>query len=159
MSRNSAKSLAVLLYALPIVAMLSIGVAFLLTPEPTQPTWHAIARVADVPDDGHPVRLPVVSATYDAWSRLPERRIGAVFVRKLPGVDRFRILEPRHSRLSIAVVYDPEISRFKSCCRVLQFNLDGEVITTDRVTPGLFENMRSVPHQVLDGELLVQHSR
>src|SRR5438128_2400425 len=87
--RNGMPGRAVAAAAILIVVWLvpaAVGFAFLLTPvRPHEPVFLRITPLASVSDDGVPRTFPVFVQERDAWTTLPQRQIGRVFLRRAPG--------------------------------------------------------------------------
>jgi hypothetical protein len=80
--------------------------------------------------------------------------VGSVFVRRLPGVDRVLVLEPRHhGRMRVCVTYDEQANVFQSCWRV-RFDLEGRELP-DSDLPPMGDRMERLPVRVVGGQVFV----
>jgi len=92
-----------------------------------------------LPSDGTPVKSTVLMDQVDAWNRVANQPVGAVFLRNVGGkVQAFNVVCP-HAGCSVE--YKEEVdpstnqktAKFFCPCHVASFDLDGK--RTDRVSP------------------------
>jgi hypothetical protein len=142
---------------LPFVVVSAVGTAFLSrTPtEPAHSTWVCVGQLAHLPDDGTPVRVAVQVPQRDAWTRLPDRKLGFVFLRRLPGGGVMALRAEHHQGFRIPVVYDPSQRSFRSTCWLVRFTLDGREIADDGALIG--DTMQAVPVRVSDQAVFVRY--
>src|SRR5882672_3559368 len=115
-----------LAFSVGLLVLLGVpAVAFVTSPmrQESRSPWLFVANVADLPVDGQPRAMPVLVPDRDAWTRLPDRVVGWVFVRRVSGVDQVLVLEPHHGPLRVGVNYDEQAKVFQSCWRV-RFDLE-----------------------------------
>jgi len=119
----------------PILGLMIVGGAFLLSPQsPTTQSWHLIASMSELPDDGTPMLMPVFEKRFDAWTRLPDERVCDVFVRKEPRTTRVSVTPSwHHGDLRIPIRYDDRENKYVSVCWNVAFDMQGKEI----ITPGM----------------------
>jgi len=144
-----------LLYA-PVPALMAAGYVFLASSERPASDWQTTSHVADVPLDGEPVRLVFRETHCDAWTRLDDRPLGAVFVRRPPNADGFQALNAFHGKFGCSVEYDPHDKAYKSVCFIVRFDEDGRVITNDVIEPGMYADLQRFETRVVDDVLFVK---
>lgn len=85
-----------------------------------------VAQLAQLPDDGSPVNVPVVvERPKDAWNALPPTQVGAVFLeRKGDDVVAFSTICPH---LGCGIDYVPNAGTFACPCHESSFGADGSV--------------------------------
>jgi menaquinol-cytochrome c reductase iron-sulfur subunit len=96
-----------------------------------------LTTLSAVPDDGVPRQFPVVAAQRDAWTFSPDERIGAVYLRRLPGqqsVEAFNVVCPH---AGCFVGYDAEAREYRCPCHTSAFTLDGEIIPPSPAPRGM----------------------
>jgi hypothetical protein len=69
--------------------------------------------------------VPVLSPERDAWTPLPDRLLGHLFVRRLPN-DRVQALRAEYGVFLISVAFDEAGRVFRSRCRRATFDLDDD---------------------------------
>jgi Rieske Fe-S protein len=86
----------------------------------------AIAPISAVPEDGTPLKVPVViQKPRDAWTKLPPTEMGAVFVRKDGGeVVAYSTICP-HLGCGVDFIADKNV--FACPCHESAFDLEGRV--------------------------------
>lgn len=94
----------------------------------TVSNWHFVANVSELPADGAPVRFVVERQNWDAWTRLPDTQVGAVFVRREPTTGDITALRTYHSKLGIAVAFNECEQVFESTCWNAVFSLNGRYL-------------------------------
>lgn len=87
-----------------------------------------VATIDQLPQDGTPVRVPIVADLVDAWNREPNQPIGAVYLRK--DGDRVVALNAICPHAGCFVGYAADRHAFQCPCHTSAFELDG-----DRVLP------------------------
>lgn len=150
--RATYMKIAIVLLALVPLGTLGLASAAFLAPhrEPAPGPWFKVATLGDLREDGEPIRAMITVPAHDAWAQLPDRFIGYVFVRRLPGDAAVVALRAEHHPfLHIAVNYDATKRLFHSTCWNLSFDLDGKEIMTDDLPPVGHEIERLPVH--LDG--------
>lgn len=91
-----------------------------------------VATLDAVPDDGVPRQFPVVKDATDAWTFSPDERIGAVYLRRLPGEQLPQALNVVCPHAGCFIGYDGTDQVYKCPCHTSSFELDGKVV---RPTP------------------------
>jgi hypothetical protein len=122
------KLFAVLILCLLAVTPVGLGTVFLLDPlhKDTPPEWARVAELTSIPDDGIPHRFPVYVSQHDAWTRLPDRVIGRVYLTRSARATRVTALRAAHSKLLMPVVYDARDGVFESVClKNVRFSTSG----------------------------------
>jgi menaquinol-cytochrome c reductase iron-sulfur subunit len=90
-----------------------------------------LASLEAIPQDGTPLKVPVIADRTDAWSRFPAEPIGAVFLRRTGGkTEAFQVICP-HAGCSIN--YDAPGRRYFCPCHAASFDLAGD--RTDATSP------------------------
>lgn len=83
-----------------------------------------LASLAAIPDDGLPHMFPVISDVIDAWTRLPQEKLGAVYVRREKGANTVQVFQAECPHAGCFVVF--EGSSFKCPCHNSAFSATGE---------------------------------
>ena len=124
------KAIALTVMSVPMLGFMMLGAAFLLSPHgPATESWHLVGSVADLPEDGTPVLMPVFGKHFDAWTRLPNERISDVFVRKVPETMKVSAaLAWHHDQLRIPIRYEQREHKYISVCWNVEFDLQGHEI-------------------------------
>jgi len=90
-----------------------------------------LASLEAIPQDGSPLKTPVIADRTDAWSRFPAEPIGAVFLRRSNGnVAALQVICP-HAGCSIN--YDAAGRKYFCPCHAASFDLAGK--RTDATSP------------------------
>ena len=90
-----------------------------------------LASLETIPQDGTPLKVPVIADRSDAWSRFPAEPIGAVFLRRSGGsVEALQVICP-HAGCSIN--YDAAGRKYFCPCHAASFDLSGK--RTDATSP------------------------
>ena len=93
-----------------------------------------LASLDIIPEDGTPLRAPVIADRVDAWNRFPKQPIGAVFLRRVAGRSNETVLALQvicpHAGCSIN--YDAAAREFVCPCHEARFDLNGD--RTDAVS-------------------------
>lgn len=118
-----------------IVALtpLAAGIAFFLDPllrkrptmqGATEDGYLKVATLAELPDDGTPLRFALSADQIDAWNLFKDQTIGTVYLRKIEGqVIAFNDTCPH---LGCKVDYKPADGTFFCPCHASAFSLDGK---------------------------------
>lgn len=158
MHPTAKKTIAVGLLTAPMLGLMILGGAFLLSPSrPAAQPWHLIASLSELPDDGTPLLRPVYGKRFDAWTRLPDEWICDVFVRKEPNTTNVSVVPAwHHGNWRIPLRYDEHENKYVSICWNVAFDLHGKEITTLGMTRiGL--DLDELPLKVIDDEIWVCH--
>ena len=138
--------------ALVLACVAGASSAFLMTPVRAVPRspWVRVADVRSLPEDGTPIRMAVVEHRRDAWTSLPDQKLGFVFLRRMPATGDVVALSDvtRHgSRVS----FNGATRLFDDCCwRDWHFDLDGRCLPD----PGLSDLVK-LDVQVRDGSVYI----
>jgi hypothetical protein len=150
------KTIALSAMAAPMLGLMIVGGEFLLSPQsPAPQSWHLIASMSELPNDGTPVLLPVFEERFDAWTRLPDERVYDVCVRKEPSTTRVSVTPSwHHGDLRIPIRYDDRENKYVSVCWNVAFDMQGKEITTPGMKPIGFD-LGMLPVKVNHNELWV----
>ena len=85
-----------------------------------------VASVNALPDDGTPRKFPVITNLVDAWNKLPNVPVGAVYLRRIGGdkVQAFTVVCPH---AGCPVDYKPAINSYLCPCHNSTFAMDGKI--------------------------------
>jgi menaquinol-cytochrome c reductase iron-sulfur subunit len=114
-----------------------------------------LARLEGLPDDGTPVRVPVVLDVVDGWSRMPNQPVGAVFLRKI-GKDQVLALQAECPHAGCAIAYDPQRKDFVCPCHLARFDLDGKRTDSSSESP---RDLDALEAELQGSEVWVQFAR
>jgi Rieske Fe-S protein len=128
---------------LALLVPLGTGIVALLSPLRQKGQAGQFIRLATLdtlPADGTPLKATVVMDQVDAWNRVPNQPVGAVFLRRLGPrqVVAFNVVCP-HAGCSVeySEELDPrtnqKMKKFSCPCHVASFDLSGR--RTDSVSP------------------------
>ncbi len=111
-----------------------------------------VARLAEIPSDGTPLRFAIVADKIDAWNVLKNQTIGAVYLRNIAGnVIAFNDVCPH---LGCKVDYKASQKSFYCPCHASAFNLEGE--KQNQIPP---RNMDALDVRVeADGQVWVKYA-
>jgi len=141
-----------------LIVLLGVpAIAFVTSPSrhASASPWLFVANWADLPVDGQPMRMSVLTPDWDTWTRRPDKIVGSAFVRRMPGVDQVLVLEPHHhGALRVGVTYDEQSRAFQSCWRI-RFDLEGHELP-DPDLPPMGDRMERLPVRVVEGQVFVQ---
>jgi menaquinol-cytochrome c reductase iron-sulfur subunit len=109
------------------------GVAVFLDPlrrgaKAGQARFLRVATLDAVPDDGLPRQFPVIRDATDAWNYSPNERVGAVYLRRMPGESQVKAFNVVCPHAGCFVGFDAQGRLFQCPCHTSSFTLDGEVI-------------------------------
>ena len=113
------------LVGVPVVTGIRV-VADPLRLPPDDPEFLKVAKLDALPEDGTPLKFVVKNDKIDAWSRFPNRVIGAVYLRRLDNnkIQAFNVVCPH---LGCAINYREENRDYFCPCHDSSFALaDGE---------------------------------
>lgn len=84
-----------------------------------------VGRLETLPSDGTPMYVKVINDRTDAWTYLPQRPIGAVFLRRNPddSVTAFNVICPH---AGCAVDFNPSSHSFICPCHNSSFDAEGK---------------------------------
>jgi menaquinol-cytochrome c reductase iron-sulfur subunit len=93
-----------------------------------------LASLDAIPDDGSPLKAPVVADRVDAWSRFPKESIGAVFLSRTAGQpDKLAALQVICPHAGCSINYDVSGRKYFCPCHAASFDLAG--VRTDATSP------------------------
>jgi len=136
------KALAILPGAVALLTPLAAGTAAFLNPlrqkgQAGKP--QRLASLDTLPADGTPVKTTVLMDQVDAWNRVPNQPVGAVYLRRVgEKVEAFNVVCP-HAGCSVEYKEDVDpptgqkVKKFFCPCHVASFDLSGH--RTDATSP------------------------
>jgi menaquinol-cytochrome c reductase iron-sulfur subunit len=132
------KAAAVSCGAIALATPVAAGVAAFLNPLRQKSPGGEFMRLASldaIPEDGTPLKVPVIADRTDAWSRFPKESIGAVFLSRPGGkakgdVTALQVICP-HAGCSIN--FDVSGHKYFCPCHAASFDLAG--VRTDATSP------------------------
>jgi menaquinol-cytochrome c reductase iron-sulfur subunit len=137
-----------------LLAPAALGFAAFLNPlrQKGQSGVFDVAKLDALPEDGSPVRFPIVGERIDAWSRSPRQPIGAVYLRRIrpaDGSDKVEALQVvcPHAGCMINFESSAEGGKFFCPCHRASFDLAGK--RADVVSPSP-RDMDSLDTKILD---------
>lgn len=110
------------------------GLVVLLDPLRRRPAGDGLVRVAaleQVPADGIPRRFPILALRQDAWSRLRDHPVGAVYLRREPNSSAVEALNAVCPHAGCFVNYLEAAGSFRCPCHDSRFEPGGA-----RIDPG-----------------------
>ena len=116
--------------------------------------WIAIAPLSALPEDGSPVRFPVIlKESIDAWTKKKNVPIGAVYLKRVNGggVIAFNVTCPH---LGCAIDFRSAERDYFCPCHNSSFGLDGSISNPDSPSP---RPMDSLQTKVEKGEIKVKY--
>lgn len=114
--------------------------------------WTILGRLDDLPV-GQAVQLPVIGAEVDAWSVSPDRRLGAVWVKRHgEGADTLRAFSAVCPHLGCLI--EREGDRYSCPCHVSSFDNEGRAL--EGPSP---RGMDPLEVRVRDGAVMVRWER
>ena len=127
--------LAVVLGSVAIFTPLVAGLAFVLDPLKRKSGASDKLRITNLdalPADGRPVKFPIMASRVDAWNKLPNTPVGAIYLRKVgeKQVQAFNVVCPH---AGCFVDYRGDMNSFFCPCHNSAFGLNGEI--TDKKSP------------------------
>ena len=113
-------------------ATAAIGLAFLRSPsiQSGPNPWLHVASLDAIPDDGIPHDLRLFAKERDVWTKLPDRPIGHIFVRRLPSTDRVVAI---HSITSFGsrMEFDKNANEFREPCWGMRYDINGKCLNEE----------------------------
>jgi menaquinol-cytochrome c reductase iron-sulfur subunit len=129
-------AIALLCGAVAMVVPAAVGVAAFLNPLRQKGQGGGFVRLTSldaVPQDGTPLKVPVIADRSDAWTHFAAEPVGAVFLRREGDkVLAFQVSCP-HAGCAIGFEASPKGGRFYCPCHSAAFDLVGK--RTDAVSP------------------------
>ena len=133
-----AKAVAIVAGGLALLVPSAIGLFAWLNPlrQKSQAGEFKLAMLGDLPEDGTPKRIPVITDRTDAWNRFPNEPIGMVFLRRAAEneVEAFQAKCP-HAGCVIQYEETPEGGKFFCPCHSASFGLGGERLDKPSPSP------------------------
>jgi menaquinol-cytochrome c reductase iron-sulfur subunit len=93
--------------------------------------FQRVTSLASLPDDGTPRRFEIIADQIDAWNRLPNVAIGAVYLRKA-GENKVEALNVTCPHAGCPVEFKPAGRTYLCPCHDSRFNLDGSLVAGAR---------------------------
>ncbi len=157
MHSTTKKSIALIAIAVPMLAILFLCVAFLVGAKDTETqSWLYVAKTSELPGDGTPIMKTVSVTQFDAWTRLPDKPICQVFVRKSLSADAASVMYTwHHDGFKIPLRYDPITQRYVSICWNVTFDLQGKEVTGKGSIPSDL-SVTQLPAKVIDDVVWVR---
>lgn len=124
---------AIVIGGLVALTPLAAGIAFFLDPIlRRRPSFKgadadgflAVTKLADLPDDGTPLRFVLRADKVDAWNEFKNQTIGTVYLRKMPG-DQIIAFSDTCPHLGCKVDYLEGKKEFLCPCHASAFDLEG----------------------------------
>jgi len=93
-----------------------------------------VASLNSLPEDGAPRRFSVIASHTDAWNKMPQVPVGAVYLRRLDGkkVQAFNVICPH---AGCFVDYAPAKKSYLCPCHNSAFRLDGRIADSTSPSP------------------------
>jgi quinol---cytochrome c reductase iron-sulfur subunit, bacillus type len=120
-------------YAVPFAA----GVVAFLNPLRQKAQAGEFLRLTSLdtlPQDGAPIKMPVVMDRVDAWNRFPNEPVGAVFLRRT-GQNEILAFQVVCPHAGCFVDYDASNKRFFCPCHKAAFDLEGKRLDARSESP------------------------
>jgi menaquinol-cytochrome c reductase iron-sulfur subunit len=123
------KAVAVICGAAALAVPTAAGVVAFLNPLRQKSQGGQFMRLASldaIPQDGTPLKVPVVADRIDAWTRFPAEPIGAVFLRRTGNkTEALQVICP-HAGCSIGFEGSAKGGKFFCPCHAASFDLAGK---------------------------------
>lgn len=85
-----------------------------------------VAPLTALPDDGVPRQFPVIADRQDAWTRMPNEAIGAVYLRRKPGSEEVEAFNATCPHAGCFVAFNRSRDAFQCPCHDSAFGVDGQ---------------------------------
>ena len=140
---------AIVIGALVSLTPLVAGIAFFLDPILRRRAnfkggdadgFLSVTKLADLPDDGTPLRFVLRADKIDAWNEFKDQTIGTVYLRKMPG-DQIIAFNDTCPHLGCKVDYQEGKQEFLCPCHASAFDLDGKPI--NKIPPRGLDTLKS----------------
>jgi len=131
------KTLAVLLGAAAYVPAVAVGVVSFLNPLRQKGQAGQFMRLATLdalPADETPLKITVTMDRVDAWNRVPNQPVGAVFLRRV-GPKEVRAIHVVCPHAGCFVSYDAAKKGFFCPCHNASFNIEGKRLDATSSSP------------------------
>jgi menaquinol-cytochrome c reductase iron-sulfur subunit len=110
-----------------------------------------VANLAELPDDGKPLRFSLIADKLDAWNLFRQQTVGTVYIRKIAG--QVLVFNDTCPHLGCKVDYKSADDTFFCPCHASSFSLDGK--KQNEIPP---RNMDDLQHRVDDaGKIWVKY--
>jgi len=124
-----ASTIAVVLGTVALLVPAILGILSFFNPLRQKSTTRGFRKVTvlDVlPEDGTPRKFPIMADLVDAWNKLPNQPIGAVFLRRTgeDQVEAVNVVCP-HAGCAVQYVDSPEGGKYFCPCHSASFGIDG----------------------------------
>lgn len=135
-----AEALAILTGAIVAITPVVAGVAFFLDPllrrrptmkGATEDGYLPVAHLAELPEDGTPLRFALSADQVDAWNLFRNQTVGTVYLRRIG--DNVIAFNDTCPHLGCKVDFKPSSESFYCPCHASAFDLDGH--RTNKIPP------------------------
>ena len=124
-----AKSLALLIGAAAYATPAVVGIVAFLSPlrreKGQAEDFLRLSSLELLPEDGTPVKTPVIRDRVDAWNYFPNEPVGAVLLRRI-GKDEVQAFQVECPHAGCFIGYDEAAKQFVCPCHKATFTLDGK---------------------------------
>lgn len=151
MKRLMIGSIALVLVAMPLMALGAIGAAFLASPN-EQPAEFEPVALDTIGLEPREVRLHVMRR--DAWMQGPDSHYGIAHMRRSASGEVV-VLSAFHPRLGEALEYVPAAGCYQSVCFNLRFDLDGRFLPDPNYSHRAADMLR-LDHRVEGKQLFIR---
>lgn len=151
MKRLMIGSIALVLVAMPLMALGAIGAAFLASPN-EQPAEFEPVALDTIGLEPREVRLHVMRR--DAWMQGPEVFYGIAFVRRNE-LGELVVLSAIHPRMGDPLEYDPTTGYFQSVCFHTRYDFDGRFLPDPNYSYRAVDMLR-LEHRVEGKQLFIR---
>ncbi|HUT09950.1 MAG TPA: Rieske (2Fe-2S) protein [Thermoguttaceae bacterium] len=134
-----ASTIAVVLGTVALLVPAILGIVSFFNPLRQKSTIRGFRKVTmlDVlPEDGMPRKFPVMADLVDAWNKLPNQPIGAVFLRRTgkDQVEAINVICP-HAGCAVQYADSPEGGKYFCPCHSASFNINGTCLDESSPSP------------------------
>lgn len=99
-----------------------------------------VTKLADLPDNGSPLRFVLRGDKLDAWNEFRDQTIGTVYLRKMPG-DQIIAFSDTCPHLGCKVDYQEGKKEFLCPCHASAFDLEGKPL--NKIPPRTLDTLAS----------------
>ncbi len=111
-----------------------------------------VAALASLPEDGTPVKVPVIADKTDAWNKFSQIPIGAIYLRR-KGKDAVEALNVVCPHAGCFVTYQKDRKDYLCPCHDSRFALDGSISSKDSPSP---RGLDALQAEVREGQVWVK---
>ena len=151
------KSIALTALAAPPLTLLLLSIAFLVgASDAPKQSWFLVAKTSELPSDGSPILKTVSAKQFDAWTRLPDKPVCNVFVRKSHNADGVSAVHSwHHDAFRIPLRFDEVTQQYVSACWNVAFDIQGNEVSGKESIP-MSSKLAQLPVHVADGVVWVK---